>query len=193
MFISFSFFYINFFIFTKISKEEVYKMKSTGITRHIDELGRIVIPKEIRMNLNIEVNDLLEFYIEDSKLILEKSSRIKKIDDVMNQYINVFFQNSKKSIVVCDKDKIIGISKDLKRNLLKQVLSDENKKILFSNSIQGSISLEQQEFFYIKKSLILDGMVTGQVLFLNDTDNFSDMDKNDLLLLTNLFISYLRD
>lgn len=168
-------------------------MKSTGITRHIDELGRIVIPKEIRMNLNIEVNDLLEFYIEDSKLILEKSSRIKKIDDVMNQYINVFFQNSKKSIVVCDKDKIIGISKDLKRNLLKQVLSDENKKILFSNSIQGSISLEQQEFFYIKKSLILDGMVTGQVLFLNDTDNFSDMDKNDLLLLTNLFISYLRD
>lgn len=168
-------------------------MKSTGITKHIDELGRIVIPKEIRMNLNIEVNDLLEFYIEDNKLILEKSSRIKKINDVMNQYIDVFFQNSRKSIIVCDKDKIIGISKDLKRNLLEQVISEENKKILFSNSMQGSISFEQHEFFYIKKSLILDGMVKGQILFLSDTDDFSEMDKNDILLLTNLFISYLRD
>ena len=38
-------------------------MKATGITRHVDELGRIVIPKEIRNNLDIDVNDLLEIYV----------------------------------------------------------------------------------------------------------------------------------
>ena len=50
-------------------------MKSTGIVRHLDELGRIVIPKEWRRILNIENGDQLEIYVEGSRIILEKYSR----------------------------------------------------------------------------------------------------------------------
>ncbi len=48
------------------------KMKSTGIVRKVDELGRIVLPKELRNNHNINANDQLEFYVDDKKIILKK-------------------------------------------------------------------------------------------------------------------------
>jgi len=47
-------------------------MKSTGITRKVDELGRIVIPKELRKNLNINIKDSLEIYTKGNQIILEK-------------------------------------------------------------------------------------------------------------------------
>ena len=53
-------------------------MKSTGVIRRIDDLGRIVIPKEIRKNLKIREGDTLEFYISGSEIILKKFSLISE-------------------------------------------------------------------------------------------------------------------
>ena len=47
-------------------------MKATGIVRHIDELGRIVVPKEMRTKMNIVCGDALEIYVEDDKIVLTK-------------------------------------------------------------------------------------------------------------------------
>ncbi|WP_217588372.1 AbrB/MazE/SpoVT family DNA-binding domain-containing protein [Lentibacillus saliphilus] len=47
-------------------------MKSTGIVRKVDDLGRIVIPKELRRSLNIDVKDPLEIYVDQEKIILQK-------------------------------------------------------------------------------------------------------------------------
>ncbi len=47
-------------------------MKSTGIVRKVDELGRVVLPIELRRNLNIEVKDSLEIFVDDDKIILKK-------------------------------------------------------------------------------------------------------------------------
>ncbi|MED4514438.1 AbrB/MazE/SpoVT family DNA-binding domain-containing protein, partial [Bacillus cereus] len=47
-------------------------MKSTGVTRKIDELGRIVLPKELRRTLGIAVKDPIEIFVEDEKIILQK-------------------------------------------------------------------------------------------------------------------------
>ena len=52
--------------------ERTTDMKATGIVRHVDELGRIVIPKEMRRNMEILCNDPLEIYVEDDKIILER-------------------------------------------------------------------------------------------------------------------------
>ncbi len=49
-------------------------MKSTGIVRKVDELGRVVIPIELRRNLNIEIKDPLEIFVDDDKIILKKYS-----------------------------------------------------------------------------------------------------------------------
>ncbi|PNK22281.1 AbrB family transcriptional regulator [Bacillus thuringiensis] len=47
-------------------------MKSTGVTRKIDELGRIVLPKELRTTLGITEKDPIEIFVEDEKIILQK-------------------------------------------------------------------------------------------------------------------------
>ncbi len=57
-------------------KKKGKEMKSTGIIRNIDELGRIVVPKEIRRKLGIDKNDPVEIYVEGDKIILEKYSPV---------------------------------------------------------------------------------------------------------------------
>ena len=61
-------------------------MKTTGITRRIDDLGRIVIPKEIRKNLHLKTGELLEIFIDDlDSIILKKHSVINRKDDFIEQ------------------------------------------------------------------------------------------------------------
>ena len=56
-----------------ISKERMWNsMKATGIVRNIDELGRIVVPKEMRTKMNIACGDAIEIYVEDDKIVLTK-------------------------------------------------------------------------------------------------------------------------
>ena len=57
-------------------------MQTTGIVRRVDELGRIVVPKEIRNNLRIKKGDCLEFFLEDGKIILTKHDVFDKINSV---------------------------------------------------------------------------------------------------------------
>lgn len=56
----------------KLIKEETAIMKSTGIVRKVDELGRVVIPIELRRTLNINEKDALEIYVEKNRIILQK-------------------------------------------------------------------------------------------------------------------------
>ena len=64
-------------------------MKSTGMIRKIDELGRIVIPKEIRNNLKIKDNEAVEIYVEEDKMILQKYNQMLSYEDKCNKLINI--------------------------------------------------------------------------------------------------------
>ena len=63
-------------------------MKTTGIIRRIDELGRIVIPKEIRKNLRIKNGESLEIYLENDSIILKKYSQIESLKNVSIDYVD---------------------------------------------------------------------------------------------------------
>lgn len=64
-------------------------MKTTGITRRIDELGRIVIPKEIRKNMHLKTGELLEIFLNDDTIMLKKFSLINKKEEFLDYYINL--------------------------------------------------------------------------------------------------------
>ena len=65
-------------------------LRTTGIVRKIDELGRIVLPKELRKNLNIHTGDDFQILVEEEKIILEKYSRLINIETDIIKIINIF-------------------------------------------------------------------------------------------------------
>ena len=89
-------------------------MKTTGVIRRIDELGRIVIPKEIRKNLRIKNGDSLEIFLESDNIILKKYSQLETIENVSVDYVEAFNSIIKHNIIVTDRDKVIAVSGPLK-------------------------------------------------------------------------------
>ena len=76
-------------------------MKATGVVRRIDDLGRIVIPKEIRRNLRIHEGDSLEIYIEGKdSIIFKKYSLVVSINNFIIQYVESITSTSKRDIIV---------------------------------------------------------------------------------------------
>ena len=99
-------------------------MKTTGVIRRIDDLGRIVIPKEIRRNLRIKNGDTLEVFVDVDSVILKKYSPIESIEDAALKYVDSFNQVLKHNIIVTDKDKVIAVSGSLKKNYLGKNISE---------------------------------------------------------------------
>ena len=94
-------------------------MKATGVVRRIDELGRIVIPKEIRKNFRIKEGENVEIYIDDNNIILKKYSELKNVSDISSNIIDSVFSVINKDIVITDMSNIVELSPSLKNVFLK--------------------------------------------------------------------------
>lgn len=101
-------------------------MKSTGISRKIDDLGRIVIPKEIRNNLNINVDDEVEIYIEDKKIILEKYSKLDNLKSLIDIIIKNTLKITKNEIIITDKEKYMNNNNKIPDELLNIINNNIN-------------------------------------------------------------------
>ncbi len=85
-------------------------MKSTGVTRKIDELGRVVIPKEIRRNLGIRDGESLEIFTDQDSIILKKHSEIKKYEDLGKKLCDLIKNIYDLDMIITDREKIISTS-----------------------------------------------------------------------------------
>ena len=84
-------------------------MKATGIVRRIDDLGRVVIPKEIRRTMRIREGDPLEIYTEnDGEVIFKKYSPIGELSHFSNQYAEVLYKTSGLPVLISDRDMIVS-------------------------------------------------------------------------------------
>ena len=105
-------------------------MKATGIVRRIDELGRVVIPKEIRRTLRIKEGDPLEIFTERDELMLKKYSPIATLEGFSESTVKSLNQLSGKLAVICDTDGILHAAGDGKKELEGRLLSAEMEKVL---------------------------------------------------------------
>lgn len=117
-------------------------MNNTGVSRRIDELGRIVIPKEIRKNLEIRNGDIMDISIDENKIILTKQHLKNDIALLSNKLINIINQIYKINIFVCDYDKIISTSYDY-NNLLNEKITKELINLIEDRKIYISEDKEQ--------------------------------------------------
>lgn len=99
-------------------------MKATGIVRRIDELGRIVIPKEIRRVLRIREGDPIEIFTDADSVVLKKYARIRELGDYADVYCQALTGALGFSAAVTDTETVLFGSGSLKKQLLKAPLSD---------------------------------------------------------------------
>ena len=104
-------------------------MTKSGITRRIDELGRIVIPKEIRINLGIREGEPLEIYVENNSIIVKKFSQVENIKDISNRVCSIISDICKIDLIITDREKVIVTSDKLKQ-LTNKILSNDLKRLI---------------------------------------------------------------
>lgn len=159
-----------------------------GISRRIDELGRIVIPVEIRKSLKIRQSDELDIAIDGENIILSKSSSIN-IDQIINYYIlslgkylnkNVFFTSKDKILAYYMIDKKIIKSLDLQEDIVNVIY--KRRKNLNYNS--------HDSMYYLIDPIIINGDLIGSII-LSSEQVITDEDQRFLEFTKIFFENYL--
>ena len=166
-------------------------MKATGIVRRIDDLGRIVIPKEIRRTMRIREGDPLEIFTDNNgDVIFKKYSPIGELSSFAGHYCDALFKASGHPTLVCDKDNVIAAAGIPKKEILERRVSPSLDDLIEQrkNYINSS---DSADFFPIegsdKRALVINpilanGDVCGAVLFICD-DNNEPASNSDMKLI----------
>ena len=110
-------------------------MKATGIVRRIDDLGRVVIPKEIRRTLRIREGDPLEIFVEkDGEVIFKKYSPIGELGDFAINYADSLAKTVGKGTLITDRDNIIAVSGLPKKELMEKRVSRDIENVMSEKS-----------------------------------------------------------
>jgi len=106
-------------------------VKATGIVRRIDDLGRVVIPKEIRKTLRIREGDPLEIFTDkEGEIILKKYSPIGELGEFAEKYAETLHKTSGYITCITDKDSVVAVSGAPKKEFAKKPLSPTLEKII---------------------------------------------------------------
>jgi len=149
-------------------------MKATGIVRRIDDLGRVVIPKEIRRTLRIRDGDPLEIYTEkDGEVIFKKYSPVGELSDFAAQICEALYKSGDCVAAVCDRDTVIACAGVPKKELVDKRISGGLTDIMDSRKLYAAAPraevpfAEGEEILFISVAapIIAEGDVMGCVVF----------------------------
>lgn len=159
-------------------------MKTTGIVRRIDDLGRIVIPKEIRKNFRISDGENIEIFIDGENIILKKYSVLNKIENYADKFTDAIYSFLKYNIIITDTDSVIAFSGPLKKEYINKPISE-----YLSNCIRRRENLHEKykkeislvdgnkiEATYCLSTIISSGDAVGLVLILSTDSQVSETD-----------------
>ena len=105
-------------------------MQEQGIVRRIDELGRLVIPKELRKTLRIREGDPLEIYASKDELVLKKYSPISSLKNISSAVADGIENLTEKTCIITDCDSIVYVSSGKNKDILGKNISNEMEKVL---------------------------------------------------------------
>lgn len=177
-------------------------MKATGVVRRIDELGRVVIPKEIRKNLRIREGENMEIYVDSNdNIVLKKFSFMKKLGDFAQSFTDAIYFFLKQNIVITDNDQIIAVSGPIRKEIINKPLSEQlltsisrrdhilekhEKDIAFTPTFNGRGT-------YIIYSILCEGDVAGLVIIFSQTEAVSEIEEKIAQIAAQFLSKYLED
>jgi len=164
-------------------------LKATGIVRRIDDLGRVVIPKEIRRTLRIREGDPLEIFTDrEGEIILKKYSPIGELGNFAKEYVESLASSSGHITCIVDKDQIIAVSGGAKKELFEKHISPQLEKAINSRSVQNAgrgdsnfvpILEDDPQDVYSNQMItpiMAEGDVLGAILFLSPDKKMGELE-----------------
>ncbi len=153
-------------------------MKATGIVRRIDELGRVVIPKEIRRTLRIREGDPLEIFTDhEGEVILKKYSPLGELTQFAVQSAESLAQVSGCGVIITDRDHIVAGAGGKKDTVNRQITTEMENAINERRVIKGdekAISIIEGEKIknMVMTPIICEGDVIGSVIIIPKDESF---------------------
>ena len=164
-------------------------MNATGIVRRIDELGRIVIPKEIRRTLRIREGAPLEIFTDrEGEIILKKYSPVGELGTFAKEYAESLAQTAGHITCIVDKDHIIAVSGGPKKDFLEKHISDAMEECINSRNTLNAKRNEENFVpvledddestynYQLITPIISEGDVIGAVVFLSQDKKMGEVE-----------------
>lgn len=152
-------------------------MKATGIVRRIDELGRVVIPKEIRRTMRLKEGEELEIYTTEDELVFKKFSAISAIDKFSAEYVKTLATHTGATALICDNDSVIDAAGTNAREYKDKMLSSgfyslmANRKDVYLTE-EECVKIVQNGLGAVKamaiSPILSAGDIYGSVVLLSD-------------------------
>ncbi len=162
-------------------------MKATGIVRRIDDLGRIVIPKEMRKTLRIREGDPLEIFIQNGgEITLKKHSTLGNLSSIVTVYAEILAKTTGHTVCFTDKEKIISANGNLKKEFMDKAIT---QKLINKLNERDLCIVKKQEINFFKVTedepiysellilpIIVESDVVGGILFLSEGDKLDNLE-----------------
>lgn len=172
-------------------------MKETGVVRRIDELGRIVIPKEIRKNLRIREGDPVEIFVsQGDNIILKKYSLLNGYENEFDKIASVIANKLNATVLISDNDKIIASAGPFKNEYIGKDLSHRVRSVLQERratqaTLANIVSKEMYQGNAYILPLIVEGDLFGGVILLLNDLSFDESYKVVMEVMGNYIIKRL--
>ena len=163
-------------------------MKQTGVVRKIDELGRIVLPKEIRRNLGIRDGESLEIFVDEKGVYLQKFSKISDLREISMELCTDVYDLMNINVLILDRDKIIASSnKELYGKKIPKMIDKLMEERESYESKEESFFDDSLNKYFLMKPIIVSTDCLGMIIFYKDK-GFEEWERNFSKFLSQLFV-----
>lgn len=170
-------------------------MKTTGVVRRIDDLGRIVIPKEIRRTLRIRDGESLEIYVDKEMIALKKYSPMDDLEDISKAFVDAIYQSIQQNILVTDRDTFIAAAGNVKKKYIGKTISSyleqaiEEREVIVQKSPKSIelVSGIDEEASFVIHPILVNGDSIGLVIILSSDKSITDLDEK-IVQITSQFL-----
>lgn len=159
--------------------------KATGIVRRIDDLGRVVIPKELRRTLKIRNGDPLEIYVDRAgQIMLKKYSPINELGQFAQEYAESLNEALGHAAIITDKDSVVAVAGKNVKEMMNQTIGNvveevmENKKVeVFTAPVAVTEDLKSTFDSAVIAPIISEGSSIGTVIIASrEKDQMSNLE-----------------
>ena len=174
-------------------------MKSTGIVRRLDGLGRIVIPKEIRNNMYIKDGDSLEIFIDNDSIILKKFSNIDNIAVLANDIVTSINYIIDENVIITDLEKVISCSGSRKKELMGKYISKDLYNIIIDrrsnvfNKEKIMLIDNEENLSFAITPILVNSEIIGSIMILANDRELCHYDLDIIKMMSMFFKKYLED